>query len=48
MLSPDHEITHAEGYRANVNLDPVTFRPTPISDESRAAAGPLFLPVAAG
>ncbi|MDA0642377.1 MULTISPECIES: acyl-CoA thioesterase [Nonomuraea] len=48
VLSPDHEITHAEGYRANVNLDPVTFRPTPISDESRAAAGPLFLPVAAG
>ncbi|MGI5269244.1 acyl-CoA thioesterase [Nonomuraea sp. CA-218870] len=47
VLSPDHETTYAEGYRALVNLDPATLRPTPISAESRAAAEPLFLRAAA-
>jgi len=47
ILSADRRTVHAEGYRANVNLDPETFRPTPISEESRAAAQPLFLRAAA-
>lgn len=45
VLSPDGEVAHAEGYRANVNLDPATLRPAPFSDELRAAAEPLMLPV---
>ncbi|MFC7385945.1 acyl-CoA thioesterase [Sphaerisporangium rhizosphaerae] len=43
VLSPDRAVVHAEGYRANVNLDPATLRPTPISDELRLAAAPLML-----
>ncbi|MEV4100869.1 hotdog domain-containing protein [Nonomuraea sp. NPDC049649] len=43
ILSADHQVTHAEGYRANVNLHPATLRPAPISEETRAAAEPLLL-----
>ncbi|WP_084965647.1 acyl-CoA thioesterase [Thermoactinospora rubra] len=42
VLSPDHAVAHAEGYRVNVNLDPQTLRPTPFSEELRAAAQPLL------
>ncbi|GGS79901.1 thioesterase [Planobispora rosea] len=47
VLSADRSVVHAEGYRVNVNLDPGTLRPTPFSDELRAAAGPLLLMAAA-
>ncbi|GLW11648.1 thioesterase [Microtetraspora sp. NBRC 13810] len=44
VLSADRTVVHAEGYRVNVNLDPATLRPTPFSDELRAAAASLLLP----
>ncbi|WP_433257762.1 acyl-CoA thioesterase [Streptosporangium sp. CA-135522] len=47
VLSADRAVVHAEGYRVNVNLDPATIRPTPFSDELRAAAAPLLLTEAA-
>ena len=45
--SGDGSTLHAEGRRVVVNLDPVTFRPTPISDELRAACKTLIAPAAA-
>ncbi|WP_067177818.1 acyl-CoA thioesterase [Microtetraspora niveoalba] len=47
VLSADRAVTHAEGYRVNVNLDPATLRPTPFSDELRSAAEPLLRRTAA-
>ncbi|MEU9831363.1 thioesterase family protein [Streptosporangium sp. NPDC048047] len=47
VLSPDRTVLHADGYRVNVNLDPATLRPTPFSDELRAAAEPLLRRTAA-
>ncbi|MFI7441800.1 acyl-CoA thioesterase [Nonomuraea indica] len=42
VVSADRSVTHAEGYRVNVNLDPATLRPTPFTAETRAAAEPLL------
>lgn len=48
ILSGDHATVHAEGHRVNVNLDPATLRPTPFSEEIRAASKGLMLtPVSA-
>lgn len=41
ITSTDRSVVHAEGHRVNVNLDPKTLRPTPLSDELRAAAAEL-------
>ncbi|WP_327589544.1 acyl-CoA thioesterase [Nonomuraea sp. NBC_00507] len=38
VLSSDQAVVHAEGRRVNVNLDPATFTPAPISAEAREAA----------
>jgi acyl-CoA thioester hydrolase len=43
VLSADHTLVYAEGYRVSVNLDPDTFRPAPFSDELRTASAPLML-----
>ncbi|MCZ4121476.1 acyl-CoA thioesterase [Streptomyces sp. H39-S7] len=42
LLSADHGTVHASGRRAQVKLDPATLRPSPLSDELRAAAIPLM------
>jgi acyl-CoA thioester hydrolase len=42
MLSPDHTVLHAEGTRTVVNLDPVTLRPAPLSQEMWVMAAPLL------
>jgi acyl-CoA thioester hydrolase len=39
----DGSVTHAEGHRVNIRVDPATRRPTPWSDESRTVAS-LLLP----
>jgi len=44
ITSADRSVTHAEGHRVNVNLDPVTLRPAEISDETRAIAAELVRP----
>lgn len=44
VLSADHQVVHASGRRAQVKLDPATLRPSPLSDELRAAAAPLMAP----
>ncbi|NYI07421.1 acyl-CoA thioesterase [Allostreptomyces psammosilenae] len=42
LLSDDLAVVHAEGRRVNVNLDPKTLRPAPLSEPLRAAAAPLL------
>lgn len=44
ILSADHSVLHAEGWRRLIHLDPTTLRPAPIKDEGWAAAAPLFEP----
>lgn len=44
ILSADHSVLHAEGWRRLVHLDPVTLRPAPIGDEGWNAAAPLLAP----
>ena len=41
MLSEDETVTHAEGRRVQVRLDPATLRPAVIGPELRAACRPL-------
>ncbi|MFD6287082.1 acyl-CoA thioesterase [Streptomyces sp. NPDC060205] len=42
VLSKDRAVVHATGQRIQVNLDPVTLRPTPFGEGARAAALPLM------
>jgi acyl-CoA thioester hydrolase len=42
VLSADGATVHAEGRRVNIKLDPVTLRPAPWTDESRAVAAKLM------
>ncbi len=44
VLSTDHVTRYAEGSRVLVNLDPLTLRPTPLTDEMWAIAAPLLGP----
>jgi acyl-CoA thioester hydrolase len=41
VLSQDQTVTHAEGRRVQVRLDPATLRPAAIGPELRAASLPL-------
>ncbi len=41
VLSQDETVTHAEGRRVQVRLDPGTLRPAAIGPELRAASLPL-------
>lgn len=41
VLSADETVTHAEGRRVQVRLDPATLRPAVIGPELRAASRPL-------
>jgi acyl-CoA thioester hydrolase len=41
VLSEDETVTHAEGRRVQVRLDPATLRPVTIGPELRAASRPL-------
>lgn len=41
VLSEDETVTHAEGRRVQVRLDPATLRPAAIGSELRAACRPL-------
>jgi acyl-CoA thioester hydrolase len=41
VLSQDGTVTHAEGRRVQVRLDPATLRPAAIGPELRAASRPL-------
>ena len=41
VLSQDETVTHAEGRRVQVRIDPATLRPAVIGDELRAACRPL-------
>jgi acyl-CoA thioester hydrolase len=41
VLSEDETVTHAEGRRVQVRLDPATLRPAAIGPELRAASRPL-------
>lgn len=41
VLSEDETVTHAEGRRVQVRLDPATLRPAAIGSELRAASRPL-------
>ena len=41
VLSEDEAVTHAEGRRVQVRLDPATLRPVTIGAELRAASRPL-------
>jgi len=41
VLSEDEAVTHAEGRRVQVRLDPATLRPAVIGPELRAASRPL-------
>jgi acyl-CoA thioester hydrolase len=41
VLSQDETVTHAEGRRVQVRLDPATLRPAAIGPELRAASRPL-------
>jgi acyl-CoA thioester hydrolase len=47
ITSADGTVTHAEGHRAVVRLDPATMRPAPWTPAARAVATPLFKPVLA-
>ena len=40
VLSDDETVTHAEGRRVQVRLDPATLRPAAIGPESRAVCRP--------
>ncbi|WP_233221716.1 acyl-CoA thioesterase [Streptomyces carminius] len=42
LLSADESVLHADGTRVQVNLDPATFAPAPISERTLAAAKPLM------
>lgn len=46
ILSEDGTVTHADGHRVQVRLDPGTLRPTPLSDEAVTAARQLMMPQA--
>jgi acyl-CoA thioester hydrolase len=46
VLSEDETVTHAEGRRVQVRLDPATLRPAVIGPELRAACRPLQLAAA--
>lgn len=48
VLSEDETVTHAEGRRVQVRLDPATLRPATIGPELRAASGPLRREAAKG
>ena len=41
VLSEDETVTHAEGRRVQIRLDPATLRPAVIAPELRAACRPL-------
>ena len=41
VLSQDETVTHADGRRVQVRLDPATLRPAVIGPELRAASRPL-------
>jgi acyl-CoA thioester hydrolase len=41
VLSEDETVTHAEGRRVQIRLDPATLRPAVITPELRAASRPL-------
>jgi acyl-CoA thioester hydrolase len=41
VLSADEAVTHADGRRVQVRLDPATLRPAAIGAELRAASRPL-------
>jgi acyl-CoA thioester hydrolase len=41
VLSEDETVTHAEGRRVQIRLDPATLRPAVIGPELRAASRPL-------
>jgi acyl-CoA thioester hydrolase len=47
ILSADGATVHAEGYRVNIKVDPITMRPTPWSDRARDLATSLAAPVSA-
>ena len=42
VLSTDREVVHAEGSRTLVNLDPLTLRPTPLTEAMWEVATPLL------
>jgi acyl-CoA thioester hydrolase len=42
VLSTDRTVMHAEGTRTLVNLDPLTLRPVPLTDEMWEVATPLL------
>jgi len=42
IVSPDGSVVHAEGTRTLVNLDPLTLRPTPLTDDMWEIATPLL------
>jgi acyl-CoA thioester hydrolase len=46
IVSADGNVSHAEGRRVQVRLDPRTLRPAPINDDIRAACEPLLRQVA--
>ena len=48
VISEDETVTHAEGRRVQVRLDPATLRPATIGPELRAASGPLRREAAKG
>jgi acyl-CoA thioester hydrolase len=47
IVSADGDLVHAEGRRVNIKLDPVTFRPSPWTAESRQIATTLLRSAAA-
>jgi len=42
IVSQDGSVVHAEGTRTLVNLDPLTLRPTPLTDDMWEIATPLL------
>jgi acyl-CoA thioester hydrolase len=42
IVSADGSVLHADGTRTLVNLDPVTLRPTPLTDDMWEVAAPLL------
>lgn len=44
ILSSDHSVLHADGWRRLVHLDPTTLRPSPIEEQGWEAAAPLLGP----
>lgn len=48
ICSADGTVTHAQGHRVLVRVDPQTFRPTPWSERARAIATGLLRPEGTG